>query len=110
MSGNGLAGATRTLVYCVAALYAVACLTGLVFIDFESTQDLLLWVGFLFGGAGVMVLGQLFAPPGWVSAAVISIGALLGGLPLVWTIIVPVAVAVIVTCTIALARRRPAPA
>ena len=105
MRGDGLAGATRTLVFSVAALYAVACAAGLAFIDFDTTTELVVWLTFLLGGAALMVLGQVVVPPSWPSAIAVSLGAVIGGLPLVWTILVPVVVAVIITCTFALARR-----
>jgi membrane protease YdiL (CAAX protease family) len=58
-----------------------------------------------------MLLGQLARGlSAWPSAVLVSIGAAAGGLPLFWTIIVPVAVAVVVACSIALARRSVAPA
>ena len=56
-----------------------------------------------------MLVGQLTLPRGRPSALLVSIGAVLGGLPLFWTLLVPVAVAAVIACSIALARR-PAPA
>jgi hypothetical protein len=52
-----------------------------------------------------MLLGQLVLPPGVRSALLVSLGAVLGGLPLFWTFLVPVAVAAVIACSIALARR-----
>ena len=52
-----------------------------------------------------MLVGQLVVPPGGRSALLVSLGAALGGLPLFWTLVVPVAVAAVVACSIALARR-----
>jgi len=52
-----------------------------------------------------MVLGQLALPPSARYALLVSLGAVLGGLPLFWTLLVPVAVAAVIACTIALARR-----
>jgi hypothetical protein len=52
-----------------------------------------------------MLLGQLALPPGARSAVLVSLGAVLGGLPLFWTLLVPVAVAAVIACSIALARR-----
>jgi hypothetical protein len=110
MKGQGLADATRRLVYLLAALYALAALAGLAFGLVDSAGEIAVWLGFLGIGAALLVLGQRYMPAGWASAAVISVGAVVGGLPLVVTIVVPIAAAVVVACTIALARRRPATA
>jgi hypothetical protein len=109
MSGEGLASATKFLVLALSALYVVAALGGLAVIDFDTTRDVVLWLTFLLVGAGLMLLGQLALPPGARSAVLVSLGAALGGLPLFWTFLVPVTVAVVIACSIALARR-PAPA
>jgi hypothetical protein len=105
MSGDGLVSATRFLVFAMAALYVLAALVGLFALDFETTRDVVLWLGFLLVGAGLMLLGQLALPPGARSALLVSLGAALGGLPLFWTLLVPVAVAAVIACSIALARR-----
>jgi hypothetical protein len=111
LRGEGLASTTRFLVLALSALYLLAAVGGLAFLDFDTTGDLVLWLAFLCGGAALMLLGQLTPRlPPWLSAALISIGAAAGGLPLFWTIIVPVAVATVVGCTVALARRPAAPA
>ena len=104
MSGN-LASATKFLVLALSVLYLVGAIGGLVIFDFETTRDTVLWLGFLISGAVLMVLGQMGLPRGTASAVLVSLGALLGGLPLFWTIVVPIAVAAVVTCSIALARR-----
>jgi hypothetical protein len=52
-----------------------------------------------------MLVGQTMIPPGGRSALLVSLGAALGGLPLVWTLVVPIAVAAVIACSIALARR-----
>src|SRR3990172_4943020 len=111
MRSGGLASTTRFLVLALSALYAFAAVAGLLLADFETTRDTVLWLALLSGGAALMLVGQL-APglSGRASAALVSIGAAAGGLPLFWTIIVPVAVAAIIACTIALARRTSAPA
>jgi hypothetical protein len=109
MGGEGLVSATRFLVLALSVLYIVGSLSGLFLLDFDSTRDSLLWVGFLLGGATLMLVGQLVLPRGGRSALLVSLGAVLGGLPLFWTLLVPVAVAAVIACSIALARR-PAPA
>jgi hypothetical protein len=109
MGGDGLASATRFLVFALSVLYVAATLGGVMFLSFDSTRDTVLWVGFLAAGAALMMLGQLALPRGTRSAVLVSLGAVVGGLPLVWTLLVPVAVAAVIACSIALARR-PAPA
>lgn len=96
------------LALCV--LYALAAVAGRALIDFGSTRDLVLWTLLLVAGAVLLAIGQLLASRGARSAALVSIGAVLGGLPLFWTVLVPVAAATVVACSIALARRRPTPA
>ena len=110
MSGDGLASATRFLVLALSALYGVATVAGLVLLDFGSARDVLLWIGFLVAGAALMLAGQLLLPRGARSALLVSLGAALGGLPLFWTLLVPIAVAAVIACSIALARRTSAPA
>lgn len=109
MSGDGLASATRFLVLALSVLYLVGAGGGLIVFDFDTTRDIVLWIGLLVAGAALMVLGQMGLPRGTRSAIMVSIGALIGGLPLFWTLVVPIAVAAVITCSIALARR-PAPA
>jgi len=96
-------------VLALSVLYIAGSIAGLFLLDFDSTRDSLLWVGFLLGGATLMLVGQLVLPRGGRSALLVSLGAALGGLPLFWTLLVPVAVAAVIACSVALARR-PAPA
>ena len=109
MGGEGLVSATRFLVLALSVLYLVGALGGVVFLDFSSTRNLVLWIALLAVGAALMLVGQLGLPPGRRSALLVSLGAALGGLPLFWTLIVPIAVAAVIACSVALARR-PAPA
>jgi ABC-type uncharacterized transport system permease subunit len=110
MTGDGLASATRFLVLALSVLYALAALAGLVLADFDSTADIVLWTLLLLLGAALLAAGQLLLPTGAASAALISAGAVIGGLPLFWTLLVPIAVAVVIACTVKLARRPPTPA
>jgi hypothetical protein len=105
MGGEGLTRATRFLVLALSVLYLLAAVGGLVIIDFDSTRDVVLWIVFLVAGAVLLLVGQLMLPPGGRSALLMSIGAALGGFPLFWTLIVPIAVAAVIACSIALARR-----
>ncbi len=108
MSGNGLASATRFLVLALSILYGLAALVGLVFLDFDTTRDQSLWLVLLGAGAALMLVGQLATPAGWLSAGLVSVGAAVGGLPLFWTLLVPIAVAAVISCSVALERRRAA--
>jgi hypothetical protein len=110
MSGQSLASATRFLVIALGLLYALAAIGGLAFVDFDQTRDIVLWTAFLAVGAALLLAGQLLVRPGMPSAVLISLGALVGGIPLFWTLLVPIAVAAVITCSIALARRGAAPA
>ena len=110
MSRDGLASATRFLVLALSLLYGLAALAGLAFIEFDTTRDIVLWLVLLLAGAALMLVGQLAIPTGWPSAVLVSVGAAAGGLPLFWTLIVPIAVAAVIACSIALARRRTSPA
>ena len=99
---------TRILALVLAGIYAIAALGGLL-ADFDTTRDTVLWVGFLGGGAALILISPFFAGISpYVSAAAVSIGAAAGGLPLFWTIIVPLAAAVLIAMSFALAKR-PAP-
>ena len=105
MSGEGLASATRFLVLALSLLYAVAAVAGAALFDFDTTRDVVVWLVLLLAGAALMLVGQLAIPAGWRSAVLVSVGAAVGGLPLFWTLIVPIAVAAVIACSIALARR-----
>jgi hypothetical protein len=51
-----------------------------------------------------MLFAQLKLPRSSRSAALVSLGAILGGVPLFWTIVIPIAVAAVIACSFALAR------
>jgi hypothetical protein len=110
MSRDGLAAATRFLVLALSALYVIAAIAGLALVNFSSTRDLVLWTVLLLVGAAFLAAGQLLLPTGAPSAALVSLGAVLGGLPLFWTLLVPVAVAAVIACSVRLARRPATPA
>jgi len=103
MRRDSLASATRFLVFALAALYAVAALVALLYSGFDGGRAALS-LAFLLGGAALMLGGELLAPRGWPAAILVSAGAVGGGLPLLITIVVPVAVAAVIACSVALAR------
>ena len=105
MSGEGLVSATRFLVLALSALYALAAVGGFALVDFDNTTSRVLWLVLLLAGAGLMLLGQLTLPPSGRYALLVSLGAAIGGLPLFWTLVVPVAVAAVIACSVAIARR-----
>lgn len=102
MKFDSLASATRFLVFALAGLYGMAAIVVLLYTDLDSGQTAS-WIGFLLGGAALMLVGQLLAPAGWLSAILVSAGAVAGGLPLLITIVVPIAVAAVIACSVALA-------
>jgi hypothetical protein len=105
MKPEGLASATRFLVLALSGLYGVAAVIVLLYGGF-GTKRTLVWLAFLLGGVALMLVGQLLVRGGWGSAILVSAGATAGGLPLLWTILVPVAVAAVIACSVALARGR----
>jgi hypothetical protein len=105
MGSEGLASTTRFLVLALSVLYVAAAVAGGFLVDFDSTRDLVTWSALLVVGAALMLVGQLLLPPGARSALLVSLGAAVGGLPLFWTLLVPIAVAAVIACSIALARR-----
>jgi hypothetical protein len=105
MSGEGLVSATKFLVLALSVLYVVAALGGLAVFDFDAAGNVAVWLSFLLVGAALMLLGQLAMAPGTLSAVLVSLGAALGGLQLYWTLLVPIAVAAVIACSVALARR-----
>ena len=103
MKLDGLASATRFLVFALAGLYGMAAIVVLLYAAWDAGRTVS-WLVFLLGGAGLMLVGQLLAPAGWLSAILVSAGAVAGGLPLLVTIVVPIAVAAVIACSVALAR------
>jgi uncharacterized membrane protein len=110
MRGQSLASSTRFLVIPLGLLYALAAVGGLALVEFENTRDIVLWTVFVAVGAALLLAGQFLVPPGALSATLMSVGAVVGGLPLFWTLLVPIAVAAVIACSITLARRGAAPA
>jgi hypothetical protein len=91
-------------------IYLIAGAIGIV-ADFDSTRDTVFWLIFLWGGAVLMYLGNyVLRHPPMLSASLVSIGAAAGGLALFWTFLVPLAAAVVIALSFALARRPTAPA
>jgi predicted membrane-bound mannosyltransferase len=89
----------------LAGIYVLAALIGLI-ADFESTQDTVVWVAVLGGGAVLILVGQyFFRSSPWVSALLVSVGAAVGALVLFWSILIPLAAAAVIALSVALARQ-----
>jgi hypothetical protein len=104
MSGGSLASATRYLVVVLGVLYVATAIAGPFLFDWSPARDAL-WVAVLVGGAAAMAVGEFALPRGRPAAVIVSLGALVGGFPLFWTLVVPIAVAAVIACSIALARQ-----
>ena len=71
-----------------------------------SRADQVLWLAFLAGG-GVLVLAglRLLQRAPWTGAALVSLGAVAGAVPLFWTLAVPLVAIALVVLSIKYARR-----
>jgi hypothetical protein len=71
-----------------------------------SASDQIVWIVLLLGG-GVLVLAglRMFARSPWGGAALVSVGAILGALPIFWTIAALVAAVVLIVWSVITARR-----
>ncbi len=101
---RSLDSATRFLVVVLSLFYVAAAIAGPFLFDWNPARDVL-WVAMLVGGAVAMVVAEFVLPRGAPTAVVLSFGAFVGGFPLFWTLVVPIAVAALIACSIALARR-----
>lgn len=100
----------RITALALAAIYAVAALVGIL-ADFDTVRDTILWVAFLGGGAFLIILGhRLFRSSAPLAAILVSVGTIAGALPLFWSILVPLAAAVVIALSVAIARQSPAAA
>ncbi|MGH3051980.1 MAG: hypothetical protein ACRDM8_03350 [Gaiellaceae bacterium] len=74
--------------------------------DDTGTDDQIFWIVFLVGG-GLLLLGglRMSKRSPWLSAALISLGALAGAIPTFWTVLAPIAALTLVVLSIVYARR-----
>ena len=72
-----------------------------------AVSDQVIWIVMMVGGGLLILVGlRLFARSPWGSAALISVGAIVGALPIFWTIVALVGAAVLVVWSVIAARRR----
>jgi|SRR5207253_9079074 len=74
----------------------------------SSTGGRVFWIVFLVG-AGVLVLAglRIFERSRWAGAALVSVGAIVGGLVLAWSIAAPIAAIALIVLSVVCARRLP---
>jgi di/tricarboxylate transporter len=71
-----------------------------------STSDRVIWTVLLVGGGILLFLGlRMSRRSPWLGAALISIGAVVGALPIFWTLIAIVVAVVLVVLSVIYARR-----
>lgn len=94
----------RGLIAALVTIYVGAGTAGF-FVDFDSTGSMALWFLFLFGGAVLILAGSLLRTvPARLSAILVSVGAIAGAIPLFWTVLVPIAAALLIGLTFSLSR------
>jgi len=93
----------------VAAAYVViGIIGGLLASHWEeaSTSDRVIWTVLLVGGGLLLFLGlRMSRRSPWLGALLISIGAVVGALPIFWTLIALVLAAALVVLSVIYARR-----
>jgi hypothetical protein len=102
-----------TAILILGGLLALAYLAGAVLggllIDWEDdggADDRVFWMSFLIGGFVLLLAGLLLANRSRsLAAALISLGAIAGAIPTVWTIVIPLAAIALVVLTVLWARR-----
>ena len=101
------------------ALFALGPATGILYVlvgivagvwpshwDTASTSDQVLWIAFLAGGGLVLLAGvRLIERSRLAGAALVSLGAVAGALPLFWTILAPLAAITLIVLSVRYARR-----
>ena len=79
--------------------------------DEASASDQILWASLLIGGAILIIAGlRISRRSPWAAAALISVGALVGALPIFWTLIALVLAVALIVLSLLYARRATGPA
>jgi hypothetical protein len=93
----------------VAALVTIYISAAIIGIFWDAVDNKELWVVLLGGSAVLIVAGTVLrnAPP-WICVGLVSVGAIVGGIALLPTIVVPIAAALLVGLTFSLSRRQQA--
>jgi hypothetical protein len=92
-------GLTAALVSCYVAAAIVGVFAGVI-------GNKVLWVVLLCGAAAFIVVGSMVRKaPRWLALGLISVGAIVGGVLLLPTVLVPIAAAILVALTFSLSRR-----
>jgi hypothetical protein len=108
LTGTRVSRLHRGLIAVLVATYVAAAIVG-VTSDFVSNK--VAWAFVLGGSAAFIVIGAFvrILPP-WLSLALISVGAIAGGVLLIPLVLPPIAAALLVMLTYSLQRRRPSAA
>ena len=94
----------RITALALAAIYAIAAIVG-VLADWEAGETAF-WVAFLLGASLAIVLGnRVFDASPTLAGILVSVGAATGAFALFWLIIVPLAAAVVIALSVAIARQ-----
>jgi hypothetical protein len=112
VEGDNVTTAAYVLALIMGIGYAAAGIIGWIAdVTDGDGSDLVFWLVFLLGGAA-LVLAGLFATRRWsmASAVLVGLGAIVGALPLVWTIVVPILALVLIALAILASRRSAATA
>jgi hypothetical protein len=98
----------RILGYFAASAYLIVGIVGGVWPSHwenASGSDQALWIGLMVGGAILLVAGlRLFPRSRWGGAALVSVGAFFGALPIFWTGVALVLAVVLVLLSVRHAR------
>lgn len=109
MRGSRLGTGILVLGGLLAAAYLLGAILGGFLIDWEDDggdNDRWFWILFLLAGALLLVAGLYLANRSRsLAAGLVSLGALLGAVATFWTIVVPLAAAVLIVLSVLWARQ-----
>jgi hypothetical protein len=103
MTGTRVSTLHRGLIAVLVTTYVAAAIVG-VLSDFVSNKAL--WAIVLGGSAALIVIGAVVKSlPSWLSLALVSLGAIAGGILLLPLVLPPIAAALLVMLTYSLSRQ-----